>query len=443
MRAWLVLWSLWTGVGFSEQVPVLHVVLAIDTDAGPADRDIGPACRNNGENIRAVLSNAIPASRLNIVWLEGAQTSPDGIRNVLTTQLRTTAADSLMFYYCGHGSVENRTDHVFNINRGNMKRAEIKQMLQALPARVRILMSEACSGYIDLSPEAVAGAREPSAEIFEDLFFRARGFVDFTAATFGEYGWSFGGDTGYGMFTQSFVDSLRAEESDLDTNGDKVVGWLELFYRVKKQTEETFQLAKQNAAADALIRQSAGQSPFYWDIGFDEQLLYTTHYRHQFVVPWAKYEMLSNTTWGRFNPQGALLDTLDVLRADHQAVYLRDVSGQTVWLKADGEALVQTVGETEFTSFANGQWRFPRGSNRSIWLHAGGRYEKTSDLTWIQYDANQQEVARYKMTGYGPSSVQLFDAQRNLTIQLGPTGSEWRVGGAGPFTFYQPGGWPN
>src|SRR5262249_53420883 len=141
--------------------------------------------------------------------------------------------------YAGHGATDPNKGHFLTLDAGLLGRSQVRAAMGAKQAGLSILLTDCCSTLANLGPWT--GAPPPPPEelkkkLMRDLFLRARGVVDITAAT-NDSAW---GDqlTGGGVFTSAL--SMLVNNTDwhnLDTDHDGYVSWKEFFPELRSATE--------------------------------------------------------------------------------------------------------------------------------------------------------------------------------------------------------------
>jgi hypothetical protein len=232
--------------GSTAELKKLHVILVFDT--GAADLALG--LRVDQTRVRNLLVQNIPGSRLDMDkshLFEGKQVTREEILKAVR-KLEVGPEDGILFYYGGHGGRTPDGKHFLALRQGRLFRDELRQALDARKAGLVVLLTDCCSNAVKMARvvEDDYGSRpvELVKEIhptLRDLFFRARGTVDITAASNDR---AYGDDISGGLFTQATCRILSTKHkallARLDTNHDGQLTWVELFPGLKKDTEELF-----------------------------------------------------------------------------------------------------------------------------------------------------------------------------------------------------------
>jgi len=255
----------------------LYVVMVFDTN----DEDLAASLKVDKGRLKAMLKAAIPSSRYEIVAeLEGAKVTAKGILDtVKSLKGKVSANDAVLFYYGGHGALNDTYGHVLKMttNSKDLQRSFLRKELEKLGAGLTVLLTDCCSnkekadGPIVAFPPGTKGAGDDPDILptVRALFFQARGIVDVTAAT-EEAAWS--DDKNGGLFTRSLVKMLLMPPSLLEKLGgtkDGAVTWEAFFPALQADTQQFFKKWSASMMArfpDARIRAET-QKPHAFFLG--------------------------------------------------------------------------------------------------------------------------------------------------------------------------------
>lgn len=229
--------------GSAAAKPRVHAVFAFDPHVA--------GTREDCDSMNTILqATGAEAGDIRVHRIELAK-SGDQRQRVLSAldRLSPSSDDVLVFYYSGHGAVDERTrKHVFSLDgtvNGILTRDDVKTQMNAKRCRLKVLISDCCSSYARIPgdgqvvPPHSADLRRNAA----DLFQKAKGFCDITSSAHGELSWGEGGRGG--LFTESLLAAAR--RPDLDTNRNGIVEWAEAFQRTKQITSARFKEFKEEA----------------------------------------------------------------------------------------------------------------------------------------------------------------------------------------------------
>ena len=211
-------------------------VLAGDTD----DPRIGRHVVRDLQNIRRLLEDLGRNLTLEIQVLEGSDFTREALRTKLSG-LPITEHDVVVFYLAGHGGFDKRQGPFFLMDggQGAMFRSEVRTTLLEKSPRLVVLLSDTCNEYLD-STEFRAGKELPEKKTMECLFLAARGVVDISAVSEGEYAW--GNRQQGGFFTFSLVSTLRKPFQQLDLDKDGFLYWHEVIPQLQENTQASYAL---------------------------------------------------------------------------------------------------------------------------------------------------------------------------------------------------------
>ncbi|MBL9087501.1 MAG: hypothetical protein JNM10_10190 [Planctomycetia bacterium] len=229
----------------------LVVLLAADT----LDADIGESVATDLRQVRATLEAGVPAARLVVVERTGADVAPAALRAAIAA-LDVRPGDALLCYWAGHGAWADAGAYLRP--RGEvLPRADLRAALLARGAGLTVLLTDCCGTYVGETFLFAPPRIDP--DVFRDLFFRARGVVDVTAASRGEV--AVGDRALGGVFTQALVRVLTGTPREtLDADRDGVVAWAEAVAALRTGTKDTLAMLHPRGLVVA-GRPARGQTP--------------------------------------------------------------------------------------------------------------------------------------------------------------------------------------
>lgn len=229
----------------------LVVLLAADTD----DPDIGPSVATDLRQVRATLEAGVPAARLVVVERTGADVAPAALRAAVAA-LEVRPTDALLCYWAGHGAWADAGAYLRP--RGEvLPRDDLRKALVGRGAGLTLLLTDCCGTYVGETFLFAPPRVDP--DVFRDLFFRARGVVDVTAAARGQV--AVGDRATGGVFTQALVRTLTGTpRATLDADRDGVVAWSEAVEALRAGTKDTLAMLHPRGLVVA-GRAVSGQTP--------------------------------------------------------------------------------------------------------------------------------------------------------------------------------------
>ncbi|MBK8699446.1 MAG: caspase family protein [Saprospiraceae bacterium] len=203
--------------------------------------------------------------------LQGTKATMANIVNTMKA-LQSGTNDIVFYYFSGHGLMEKGKTYMLTADEKYLGREEIANIMSAKSARLKMLITDACSNDIDglsASRSISKGNQQIEAgafdEIYRDLFLGYQGMMHLSASTEGELAWSndqFGGFFTYHFFKEGLIKK-------------PVNDWHKIFNDAKEKTSQMFmrmpadqraELAQQgvkNQTAKAFSMPSAGKTGGY------------------------------------------------------------------------------------------------------------------------------------------------------------------------------------
>lgn len=217
----------------SANRPVMHLIVVANTDI----YDIGQACSTDYKNIVSEMRGIAQSLGISLkeYSITGSNYSISNLKRQLKV-LRPSSNDIVVFLYTGHGfrftdqsdpyPMLALTTNDYQPLEGNyIAISDIYNTLCKKGARLNIVLGDCCNSELEeVQPLECntlfsRGSNNFSLKRLQELFFKSEGSILSTAASPGEYSWC---DSSGGMFTISFIQSLRKEISSLNKNA---VSW--------------------------------------------------------------------------------------------------------------------------------------------------------------------------------------------------------------------------
>src|SRR5262249_29546387 len=103
---------------------------------------------------------------------------------------RVDRETTLLFFYIGHGDVDNRNNDRRRLlldSEEFLYRDELLEVLNATHPRLLVLLTESCAGLMVTEPPPPVGhlgPTDPRSQLFESLFVTPTGVIDIASSTF-------------------------------------------------------------------------------------------------------------------------------------------------------------------------------------------------------------------------------------------------------------------
>ena len=172
---------------------------------------------------------------VNKIILKGKDATRTKIQNQLKS-INASSEDIILVYFSGHGGMDSRGTFLVTREGTNLYRSDIEKYVKDSKARLKILITDACSN--DVEGIAVARSLRTSKSskdgkydtIYKKLFGEYSGFMNLSASSEGEYAWS---DDNYGgYFTYYFIkEGLLKEPAN---------NWNEIFASSRQKVVQMF-----------------------------------------------------------------------------------------------------------------------------------------------------------------------------------------------------------
>ncbi len=197
--------------------------------------------------------NNIPEKQLHLerFTIEMEPGSPDSIlRQLERFQINTN--DTFVFYFSGHGAADNR-GHYLKLEKGNLYRSKIKEVMAAKHPRLAIILTDCCNVRSDkfehFAPYIESIPPQSISPLFRSLLIEPSGWIDVNGSSPGESAYFFQRDE-YGQAKGSLFTMTLLEY--LENNRQQATSWQQLLDRVSIQVYESFRQNYPNGIASNL-----------------------------------------------------------------------------------------------------------------------------------------------------------------------------------------------
>jgi hypothetical protein len=265
----------------NKEASRIRVLVVADTGA-PGAQIFGLGL--DGDNVKRAfdeqLNRAGKSTRYTLELYTGGQVSPVNILNYYTN-LKTNPTETLVFYYTGHGIMDQNQGHMITTHQGALPRKVLLAAMQKLNPQLVVLLTDCCANYAPGKQPIPGGLSDPGmtpvkfltrqlpqppsdddrtrpkvniavkpvepeptqpSDLIGNLFFQHKGLVDINAA---EIGKSASGkfNMGGSYFTIALCDELHKTIKEIDQNNDGFAEWREFFPGLDQATVAVSQKA--------------------------------------------------------------------------------------------------------------------------------------------------------------------------------------------------------
>lgn len=247
---------LWMSSSFAA---TLHAILVIEDDYKDSDlNNIATSIKVDYGNVSKLLKVLEERDIIKVkkTIVRGRTATLVKIKEAIA-QTNVSNDDVLLFYFSGHGGMENGRPFLYTADSENLDRKTLEQTINAKAARLKIILTDACSNSIDgvVAMRSIANRRVAESgqfdEIYRQLFLKYKGTLSISAASEGEYAWSDNQLGGY--FTHYLVYEGLLKKP--------VNSWEVLFNNSRNKTSQMYGLLPANQRAELKAEGIKGQTP--------------------------------------------------------------------------------------------------------------------------------------------------------------------------------------
>ncbi|MCE9605234.1 MAG: caspase family protein [Planctomycetia bacterium] len=176
----------------SASAQKFHALLVADISPAAKWGEYRPNLVDDVGNMHMMLQRGCPENLLKTSFLmleEDEQATPTKLLEAIE-QLRSNRNDTILFYYTGHGGIDDRGSY-FDLAGGKLYREQVVNAAKTHGSRLVVLVTDCCNARDDgLSQSFPRAAYIPSPEaytpLFQSLFIEPTGVVDVNACGPGE-----------------------------------------------------------------------------------------------------------------------------------------------------------------------------------------------------------------------------------------------------------------
>lgn len=193
--AWIVclVWLACVGSGTTRpaSAQVLHAVVVGDVSPSAGWGKYTSAVAMDMTLVSIAIAENMPERQFNLVRFEISEDEYSSPASLLETvdELVVGPGDAILFYFTGHGSVDDRGHHLA-LAAGKLYRKDLLAALAAKQARMVALITDCCNtrsdGYLYASPFVEVTSPRVPTPLFKRLFLDTNGMVDITSSSPGQ-----------------------------------------------------------------------------------------------------------------------------------------------------------------------------------------------------------------------------------------------------------------
>ncbi|OHD54140.1 MAG: hypothetical protein A2Y33_10535 [Spirochaetes bacterium GWF1_51_8] len=245
----------------------LHAVLICEDDYDNAYlNNIADSVRVDYENMEKFVDILAGMGILKVkkIVVKGSDATYQGIVDALNGLTKGVDKDDVVLvHFAGHGGMTGGKTFLATADDKYLYRDDMEKLVKAIPVRLKLVFTDACSSSIDALKSMKKLAADPDEdreaaikEMYKNLFLNYEGLLYATGASEGEYAW--GGGEG-GSYTYSLVVETLIQ--------DPKTTWKEVHDQSAKKTQEKFDYMvkvgalSQNDLKDLKKKGITGQHP--------------------------------------------------------------------------------------------------------------------------------------------------------------------------------------
>lgn len=221
-----------------KSVTLRAVIVICDNYISPDNNGIAQSVRVDMGTMTQMLNilekrNIIKVEK-NII--QGKKATRENVLNTLKS-IKPEKDDIVMFYFSGHGGMAKGKTYIMTSDEQEIKRGEIELIIKSTNARLKIIITDACSNDADGMPATRSLSKTNQLldsgafdSIYKDLFLGYEGLMHISSSSEGEYAWS--DDKIGGYFTYHFFKEGIIKKPVND--------WMLIFNTAKDKTSQLF-----------------------------------------------------------------------------------------------------------------------------------------------------------------------------------------------------------
>lgn len=135
-----------SAIARADEASRVRILIVADTESKS-----GSTWKRDGENMKDMLETALIKQKLTdratIDVLTGKDVTPENVLDHYAN-LKTDGAESLIFYFSGHGGIHAKRGHFLGFLRGDLYRSELIAAMKKHNPRLIVLLTDTCANYM-------------------------------------------------------------------------------------------------------------------------------------------------------------------------------------------------------------------------------------------------------------------------------------------------------
>ncbi|MGE0087446.1 MAG: caspase family protein [Desulfococcaceae bacterium] len=206
----------------SSSVPVLRLIIVADTN----DSKIGRSVAADSQNMQSLMEDIVSLSNGELVLKKIVLTGDSATRHNMLRAIeypKVKSTDVIVFLYAGHGHRDQNTSTrwpLLDPMDGTADFAEVIAKIKGKNPRQFIALADCCNEVVARAEARVLQRRQFTYNQIRQMFLTSQTYIAASGSAPGQF--SYGDDSGGGLFTAAFVSSLSSVLSSSQPDWNQV-----------------------------------------------------------------------------------------------------------------------------------------------------------------------------------------------------------------------------